>query len=71
MLNPAGIPFGSNRIDTSCHKYLCKKEMLFVGILGNLTAEISQVQEVISIHEYPEKSMPPRWRHRLPAFPAG
>ena len=51
MLNPAGIPFGSNRIDTSCHKYLCKKEMLFVGILGNLTAEIRQVQEVISINE--------------------
>ena len=43
--------YEDNRIDTSCHKYLCKKEMLFVGILGNLTAEISQVQEVISIHE--------------------
>ena len=51
MLNPAGIPLGSNRIDASCHKHLCKKAMLFVGILGNLTAEIRQVQEVISIHE--------------------
>ena len=51
MLNPAGIPLGDNKIDASCHKHLCKKAMLFVGILGNLTAEISQVQEVISIHE--------------------
>ena len=51
MLNPAGVPLGSNRIDTSCYKHLCKKAMLFVGILGNLTAKVSQVQEVISIHE--------------------
>lgn len=44
MLDPAGIPLGSNRIDASCYKHLCKKAMLFVGIFGNLTAKIRQVQ---------------------------
>ena len=51
MLNPAGVPLGSNGVYPNICQHFCKKAVLFVGILGNLTAKVGQVQEAISIHE--------------------
>ena len=51
MFDPAGIPFRRFGVYAGLDQPVGKEAMLFVGGLGNLTAEISQVQEVIYINE--------------------
>ena len=46
MLNPAGVPLGSNGVYPSICQHFCKEAVLFVDLLGHFPTCIGQVKEV-------------------------
>ena len=63
MLNPASIPFRRFGVYAGFNQPVGKEAMLFVGGLGNLTAKVGQVQEVILVHE--QKAALSQRSHRM------
>ena len=61
MLNPASIPFRRFGVYAGFNQPVGKEALLFVDLLGDFPAHISQVQEVISIHEDVYKRQPCFW----------
>lgn len=52
MLNPAGVPLGSNGVYPSICQHFCKEAVLFIDLFRYFPTRIGQVKKVISIHEY-------------------
>ena len=50
MLNPAGVPLGSNGVYPSICQHFCKEAVLFVDLLGDFPAHIGQVQKIVAVH---------------------
>ena len=51
MLNPAGVPLGSNGVYPSICQHFCKEAVLFIDLFRYFPTRIGQVKKVISIHE--------------------
>ena len=63
MLDPAGIPFRRFGVYAGFNQPVGKEAVLFVDLLGDFPAHISQVQEIVAVHR--QKAPVPQGRHRM------